>query len=59
MGKDDLTINDLHEIEKSLLTDKSIAMNSLFLQSRKSVTQKRRMSNNNFTRFKTVNSEFD
>ena len=59
MGKNDLTVNDLNEIEKSLLTDKSFAVNSLFLQSKKSISQKRNLLSNNFTRFKTVNSEFD
>ena len=59
IGKNDLTINDLNEIEKSLLTDKSLPINSLFLQSKKNVSQKRRMSSSNFSRIKTVNSEFD
>ena len=59
MAKNDLTVNDLNEIEKSILTDKSMAINPLFQNSKKNITQKKLLPNNNLIRFKTVNSDFD
>ena len=51
IAKNDLTVNDLNELEKSIYTEKSNIMNPL-VHSRKSIS-------NNITKFKTMNSEID
>ena len=57
ISKNELTINDLNELEKSLYTDKSIVTNPLFKRSQKTI--KKVIPNNDITKFKTMNSEFD
>ena len=59
IAKNDLTINDINELEKSILTDKSLAMNPLFQHSKKNITQKKHLPSNNLTKFRTMNSDFD
>ena len=61
MAKNDLTINDLNELEKSIYTDKSIAL-PLFQKissSQKKISTNNKITNNKITKFKTMNSEFD
>ena len=53
IGKNDLTINDLNELEKSLFSDKSL-LNPLHQASRKSISGKKELQ-----KYKTMNSEFD
>ena len=57
IAKNDLTLNDLNELEKSLFLDKSIT-NPIY-QSKKSINSKNKISNKNLTKYKTMNSEID
>ena len=51
ISKNDLTINDLNELEKSIYTEKSNIM--------KPLVQYKKTISNNITKFKTMNSESD
>ena len=58
LGKNDLTLNDLNELEKSLYYEKS--MISPFQNSKKNIIPKKQSSKKvNFTKFKTMNSDFE
>ena len=58
IAKNELTVNDLNEIEKSLFLDKSVSNNPIF-QNRKSINSKKRLSNKSLTKYRTMNSELD
>ena len=57
IAKNDLTLNDLNELEKSIFLDKSITNPNY--QSKKTVNSKNKISNKDLTKFKTMNSEID